>query len=613
MSRPLIRNKIITYFLITVTLTIWLFGLYMLSSFRKYGEKVLIGLLTFRARQFEQEIHYSWNNNSDSVEELASLVINMGSIAYSLHTEVIDKDGNILAASNSKQTNTNAFNDPEIKNAFATGERAADIRTDNSFSTQEDEPFAQTFFVAVPIRTIPPNQYVLRISSPGTMLEEGLIDITLSMLFSFVIVTLLAFFISHRLASNLLKPLGEITQVADKISKGNLREKVHYQGDNEFGLLADTLNNLSTSLSAKIKELSAEKQKQELILEQMDNIVILVNRQGNIESINHRGRYVFHDKQNTYSIGKHNLEVIGSPMLEYAIRECFSTLASKIIDLSVTRNSVEYIFQVHLSPLTGYEDKKPSTVLVVFHDITTLLKVYEKQIDFIANASHELATPLTSIKGFSETLLDGALESPELSEKFVKIIYEESDHMQKLVKDLLQLSRLDSREYRQTITMSAFESRGIFENIKDRLAHQIEEKNLEVKLIYKKDPQAIIANPDWFKQALINLIENAIKYSPISGCITLTYNNNEDYAIFSIEDQGLGIAPENLPYIFDRFYRAEKSRTKSKISGTGIGLSIVKFAVELFGGTINVESQLNVGSKFTVTVPLAKDEDIEIE
>lgn len=607
MYKPFVRNKIVIYFILTVAATLFCFSLYMLYTFKAYGDKALVSLLFFHARQSENILYNRWYDTNDT-DRLSSLVYSMGSVVYEIKTEVINKDGWVIAASRAKITDKNQLEYPEVRDALK-GMNASAVRRDESFEFSKS-PADSAFFVAIPLRTNPPNQFIIRISASDDLFDKGLHELLFSMFTAFSFITIVCIFLSFIISKKLLAPLEEITQVAKELSKGNLNEKIRYSGENEFGILANTLNNLSASLSTTIKELYGEKQKQEMILEQMDNIVILVDRSGSITSINHRGRYVFHSNRNTCSIGMHNLEVIGSPLLDNTIKECFENDASKIIDLQLTRNGVKYVFQVFASTLTSINEQQPAIVLLVFHDITALLSIYEKQIDFIANASHELATPLTSIKGFSETLLDGALQSPELSQKFVKIIYEESEHMQKLVKDLLQLTRLDSSEYRQAITFSAFSSEGLWENIKERLAQQIEMKALVVEIDYKDEPRMIYANQDWFKQALINLMENAIKYSPDNGKIKLTYEHDEEFAIFSIQDQGPGIAQENIPFIFDRFYRADKSRAKSKVNGTGIGLAIVKFIVELFGGQILVDSHINIGSTFTVTVPLAKEEHL---
>ncbi|MDR3349111.1 MAG: cell wall metabolism sensor histidine kinase WalK, partial [Acidaminococcales bacterium] len=464
------------------------------------------------------------------------------------------------------------------------------------------------FFAAIPLGK-PPFKTVLRVSSPDTMSGTVIGDFLRSMLAAFLLLIIPVTLASSHLAGRLLRPLKKITEAATELSLGHLEHRVDYRNYDEFTLLAHTLNKLAGGLSFKIKELSSEKQNQQLILEHMDNPIIVTDNAGRIVSINNRGRYVFHHNRNTCLIGSHNLEVVGSSLLDSTIKECLKTTEDATIDLKITRNRIDYIFRVFISPMPSSPRPADSNILCVFHDVTALLGIYERQISFVANASHELSTPLTSIVGFSETLLDGAIDSPPLSRKFVGIIHEESVRMQKIIKDILQLARLDSGEYRQAIAISAFSAKGFMEKAKKRLRQQIARKKLSVHIIYKQPPGRVLANADWLEQILLNLLENAVKYSHDGGNITITYDQTSRFAVFAVSDEGVGIKAEQLPFIFERFYRAGKAAARKRTSGTGLGLAIVKFIVDLFGGTITAESNFNVGSTFIVNIPLASYED----
>jgi two-component system phosphate regulon sensor histidine kinase PhoR len=540
-------------------------------------------------------------NHHVALLELPHVLADIG-YSGSMRVDIINKDGNVIAKSNNDASYINQSDQPEVQAALD-GRDGFDIR----YQPDGD----RVAYVAVPLGSDAENA-VLRISANDVLTASGFTDFNNDISMAFLLALLVVVTFATIASRKLFSPLRSITKGAMEFSGGNLAYRISEKEAGSFDLLARALNDLASNLSDKINELYGEKKAQELILDEMDNVVLLVNQVGIVTSINLRGRYTFHSGRNTCLTGMHNLDIVGSQLLDKTITECLSDMQSKIIDLKITRNNIQYLFHVFVRPMVNLSSTPGKVALCVFHDVTALLALYERQADFIASASHELATPLTSIKGFSETLLDGALASPELSEKFVRIIHEESDHMQKLLKDLLQLARLDSSEYRKTIPLSSFAAAGFLENVRDRLAQQIANKELSINIVYTDEPLPIYANPDWLKQVLLNLMENAVKYSPAKSQITLSYKNHAGMAVFSIADQGIGIAQENIPFVFDRFYRADKARTKGKTQGTGLGLSIAKFIVELFGGSISVKSRINVGSTFTVAMPLAKAEEMEM-
>jgi two-component system phosphate regulon sensor histidine kinase PhoR len=243
------------------------------------------------------------------------------------------------------------------------------------------------------------------------------------------------------------------------------------------------------------------------------------------------------------------------------------------------------------------------SILSVFHDVTALQDMHDRQADFVANASHELATPLTTIKGFTETLLDGALEDNKLSAKFLTIIHTEAERMQRLINELLQLAKLNSHEYRQQVKLEATPLTPLLYTVKEDLRTNAEEKKITVDIQADADP-IIMANPDWLKQILINLLDNSIKYTPPLGKVLLTCLQKDHEAILIVEDTGIGIPANDVPLIFDRFYRVDRARSRNA-GGTGLGLAIVKFIVEMHGGTIEVKSTINIGTTFTIRLPLA--------
>ncbi|MCH3914268.1 MAG: HAMP domain-containing histidine kinase [Acidaminococcaceae bacterium] len=259
--------------------------------------------------------------------------------------------------------------------------------------------------------------------------------------------------------------------------------------------------------------------------------------------------------------------------------------------------------QVFGAPLLVAYRNEPSRVLLVFHDITLLQKVYERQTAFVSNASHELATPLTTIKGFAETLAEDENMDRETQNKFLQIIVKESNRMQLLLKDLLQLAKLDSAEYRKNVVIENLTTEGLLEELQMEFAQPAATRNLHLTIQYGDKP-LLKTNKEWLKQILINLLENALKYTPMGGEIKISLEKGKDMAVFSVFNSGEGLNEEDKEKIFARFYRADASHNH-KIKGSGLGLSIVKFAVEMLGGTIHTESSPGQGVNFIFTMPLA--------
>ena len=260
--------------------------------------------------------------------------------------------------------------------------------------------------------------------------------------------------------------------------------------------------------------------------------------------------------------------------------------------------------RLYVSPMR--QDGKVVGALAMVEDITELRRLEQVRTDFVANVSHELKTPLTSIKGFVETLLDGAISNPQMAEKFLKIIMLEAERLTRLINDILSISKLESG-MTETATERIQLDKMAFE-VADMLRIHAEEKQVSINAHRNKKPVYILGNPDHVEQMLINLIENAIKYNKPGGSVTVHVFGNEREANLTISDTGIGIAEEHLPRLFERFYRVDKGRSRS-MGGTGLGLAIVKHIVRGMSGEIEVHSKLGEGTEFLVTLPIAPAED----
>jgi two-component system phosphate regulon sensor histidine kinase PhoR len=258
---------------------------------------------------------------------------------------------------------------------------------------------------------------------------------------------------------------------------------------------------------------------------------------------------------------------------------------------------VQRVFEVNATPI--FKDASVNGALVVIHDITEIRRLETVRRDFVANVSHELKTPLTSIKGFIETLLEGALEDKENNRNFLKIIQSHADRLDALVNDLLSLSHLESKEIR--VDKTDFDLNAQVEEVLRGFKSQLKAKGIEVEYAVLKNLK-VSADKDRIHQVLVNLIDNAIKFNKEKGSIKLYAESVNGNLKVIVEDSGMGIPSKDIPRIFERFYRVDKARSR-ELGGTGLGLSIVKHIIELHNGAVGVESTEGLGSKFWFTLP----------
>jgi two-component system phosphate regulon sensor histidine kinase PhoR len=364
---------------------------------------------------------------------------------------------------------------------------------------------------------------------------------------------------------------------------------------NKYIKSIDALKSAIADLEEKIRRLENENIQMQAILNGMVEGVIAVDKETRILSINPAIEKIFNIQTR---------DVKGRFFLESIRNNDLSELINSVLDKGdfISRElslvwPVQKIFQVNAAPI--FEKRMISGCLVVIHDISEIRRLEKVRSDFVANASHELKTPLTSIKGFVETLLEGASEDKKNSQHFLKIIQEHAERLDNLINDLLRLSYLESSEIKleiKTVDLQALTSEvlaGFKSQLKKRSIEAI--NDLPAKLLVNVDKDRI-------EQVLINLIDNAIKFNRDKGKIKIYSQELDDRIKFIIEDSGIGIPPKDLPRIFERFYRVDKARSR-ELSGTGLGLSIVKHIIELHGGTVGVESTEGLGSQFYFYLP----------
>lgn len=380
------------------------------------------------------------------------------------------------------------------------------------------------------------------------------------------------------------------------LEQGDFAQRFLVVSDDEVGEIGHSMNTLAQELEGKIRALAEERNRLKTILYTMQEGVIVLNAAGNIVLFNPAMRQLFSLDES--ALGKPPIEVIRNADLQSVVDQCLRGQQVEKRELRVLREGQERFLMVQATPFSGQAE--PLGAIIVMYDITNLRRLERVRRDFVANVSHELKTPLTSIQGYVETLLD-APGNNEQAKSFLGIIDANTKRLGKLVEDLLRLSEIESQQF--VLRPESFKAPELFGEIVDLHDALLKKRGMWVEVSVEPENLSLFADRLALTHILNNLVENAIKYGKAGTPILLSCRIEGGSACFEVQDQGIGIAQSHLERIFERFYRVDKSRTRQEGS-TGLGLAIVKHLVQLLGGEIEVESQEERGSAFRFRVPL---------
>jgi two-component system phosphate regulon sensor histidine kinase PhoR len=407
---------------------------------------------------------------------------------------------------------------------------------------------------------------------------------------------LIALLFSYGLSNLTSKPLRDMADAAARIGYGGSKAKIPVVSNDEIGMLATVLNDMSERIEEQVQRLSAEKQRLDTILRSMGEGVMVTAPDGIITMVNPAFRRLF-------SISG---EVEGNKLVEISrhpdLQEAFNDLGKPDVNELVREISIQpgnTTLFTHWVPLKV--DGVKHGIVAVFHDISDLKKVENMRRDFVANVSHELRTPVTIIKGYAETLLDGTLESdPKSAIRFVKIISNHSERLTNLINDILTLSSLETKD--ALLELNPLDLSSTLAKACMLLQERAALKNIAItnKTTGVLLPR-VMADQGRLEQVAVNLLENAIKYTPEGGTVRIFTEDDGKYVKVTVADTGIGIPFKDLPRIFERFYRVDEARTREQ-GGTGLGLAIVKHIIQLHGGEVSVTSEPGKGSQFSFTI-----------
>ncbi|AJD91736.1 alkaline phosphatase [Jeotgalibacillus malaysiensis] len=405
-------------------------------------------------------------------------------------------------------------------------------------------------------------------------------------------------YIGARITNQYTKPIESATEVAIQLAKGNYKARTFEDRADETGMLSNAINILARNLQEMVSEQSVQQDRLKTLIENMGSGLIMIDKQGYIVLVNRPFLNFFHSDLEDV-LNESYVSVFKNKQVNALAEEVFLTEQRVRKQILIEEAFPQKHLEVYGAPIIG-ERSAWQGIVLVFHDISELKKLEQMRKDFVANVSHEVKTPITSIKGFTETLLDGAMNDKGALESFLQIIAKESDRLQMLIQDLLELSRVEQQGFKLNLGQV-----DIVETLNDvavMLEQKADQKNASIQLDLET-PLVIEGDADRLKQVFINLLTNALTYSYAGQDIVVKSKKLKNKIQLQFIDQGIGMEKEELSRIFERFYRVDKARSRNS-GGTGLGLAIVKHIIEVHNGEIAVESEPEKGTVFTITLPI---------
>lgn len=455
---------------------------------------------------------------------------------------------------------------------------------------QEITALSPYFDVALPLDG---GAYVLAVVDDKGELDEltwTMFTILLrSLMFGLAVAAMLSFI----LAKTITNPVETLTKTADRIAAGDFSQRPQAESADEIGALTHTFNEMANVLESTLAEVNGERNKLNTLFIYMAEGLVAFGKNGRILHMNPAAQRMLgleFDPELTYAQVFPNMEIEEADLAE----------DGKCIEIDYAAN--KRILKIFLT-MFGGADGENGGIMAVMHDITEQTKLDSSRREFVANVSHELRTPLTNVKGYTETLLDAGDDiDPQSRRSFLQVIYNESDRMTHIVKDLLTLSQLDYG--RMDLRLAELPVEMIVANIASAMMIEAKNQGLTLETSFQRPLPNILADQARMEQVIANVISNAVKYNRPGGRVEVSAFVEGDQVAVRVKDTGIGIPQEDIPRLFERFYRVDKARSRER-GGTGLGLAIAKEIVEQHNGTIQVESQLDQGTAVTIRIPAA--------
>ncbi|MBX7149377.1 cell wall metabolism sensor histidine kinase WalK [bacterium] len=581
-----IHTKLFLAFVLVILTSLLLFGIFVSPRFKQLiinqeKESLLeeLNLINSLIKDIPPE---NWN------ESFMDAWVDKMAFNMKARLTVVDKEGRVIGDSFVDTDKLSALENhilrPEIKESLS---------MPYGFSMRYSET-AKMNMLYVALKT---DHGYIRLARSMDSVDETLLQMKGMVLFSycvsFVLVGILAFFLSRSMSS-LLK---NMTRVSRQISKGDFTERLIKTNDDELGEMIDSINEMARRLDEQKHSISAEKNRLLTVLNAMMEGVVVVDTAKRILLMNPAGIRMLGAPENYHN--KSLIESIRYPVLEGLIDKTLVSGNYHQEEVNLTIHKRDYVFVVHVSPLLA-DNEQPGVVMVLY-DVSEHQKLENMRREFVANVSHELKTPLTSILGYAETLQDGAHQDEKTRLSFMDKIVRNANHLKELVDDILELSRIESGKDEYHI--QKIELKKFMEDLLQLYKEKAAQRKITFKLSLDNTVSHLHTDPQSLRQILGNLIDNGIKYNREEGSLTITSHQKDGYIEIGVSDTGMGIPKEDAERVFERFFRVDKARSR-QIEGTGLGLSIVKHLVTRLGGSVGVDSVISQGTRFYFTLPL---------
>jgi two-component system, OmpR family, phosphate regulon sensor histidine kinase PhoR len=591
MSRS-IYWKITIPFALLILVVMSVLGIYVVNTVQQTQTIELENQLTNEAR-LVAEISHAGFATADNGKLLDNIAKTTGKEIGSRVT-LIGKDGTVLGDTDEDPTTLeNHATRPEVKTALAGG-TGQEIRYSATLRQN-------MMYVAVPVMEQDQISGVARVALPMTEVDSLVNKTVTTIVVAIIIATICVILITALISRMITRPVRQLTTAATGISAGKLTQKVRVKTDDEIGKLGQVFNQMSANLQQSMNQISSEKLKLQTVLSNMADGVVMVDGEGTIILANRTSGKIFGFKEQE-ATGRPFIEAVKDHAIDAALKSCVENHQTETVQLESGKTK-KFIRTIAV-PLG---DGSQTGALILFQDLTELRSLQTMRRELVGNISHDLRTPLAGIKVMVETLKSDAIDDKATAQDFLSRIDKEVDRMTQMVAELTELSRIETGK--ADLNMSPVNMNILAKEVITQLNTLAEREQVKITANLKENLPLVTADRERIRQTLVNLIHNAIKFNHPGGKVIISTNADTESVMVSVTDTGTGIAKEEIPHVFERFYKSDKARSKG---GSGLGLAIAKHTVQVHGGNIQVQSEEGKGSTFTFNLPFKNNSNTQI-
>ncbi|MDI3538113.1 MAG: two-component system, OmpR family, phosphate regulon sensor histidine kinase PhoR [Bacillota bacterium] len=572
-----IRGRLTLSYALLLFLTVSLMGTFLVGALDHYYLKESTANLEAHARVFT---HYA------ELSFLGNALARRFSQDVDARVQILDVSGTVVGDSRWPEERTIG---QTIGGALVKRALSGDVASEVVPATG-----GRLLHVAAPLKADGNTVGVVYLTSSLASLDRTLTLVRNLLLFGALAALAAALLVGSLLARSITRPLADVTAVARRLAGGDFSLRLTPRPPAEVEELSRAFNYLTERLATSLRAMEAERQKLSTVLASMGDLLLAVDRTGTVVLVNPALARVLETETDA---------LIGRPLPAELLNSELGRVLAAVLDggwpqvAELTLPGRCAVYRAQVTPWRGGPEE--AGAVAVLRDITDLKKLETERLEFLANVSHELRTPLTSIKGFAVTLQDELGSNPEAA-RYARIIEQETDRLSRLVGEIMDLSRLDAKEI--SLDLKAIDLTGLISQVVEQFLPRAESAGLLLGADLPPALPRVLCDADRIHQVLVNLLDNAIKYTPVGGSITVIACTRDREVCVGVRDTGVGIPPEDLPHIFDRFYRVDKARSRA-LGGTGLGLAIVKAIITEHGGKVSVTSRPGEGSEFYFCLP----------